>query len=265
MKKIFAAIFAIMLVSGVFLMAMNSRKNSIVKEPNPVEIAPSESSTPADFVSSDTFFVRGESVDWICDGNTPIIEPEGSTFILKSVQVKQGEPVMENPPLSLGYSGELKITVNHSEIYSTLEEAGIDWNDAAFEEESVKKWLNDPRFVLIDLELENVDAANTTAVQYIFSASMFDLMGQDDFAPPNNTNPDYNSLADESVFGRFYFSAHADGEKDYYSFMLEPGQTLPMQLGFFVERKFVEEQELYLKLGTIRNNLCGIALQPVEK
>ena len=54
-------------------------------------------------------------------------------------------------------------------------------------------------------------------------------------------------------------------EKDYYSFMLEPGKSLSVQLGFFVERKFVEEQDLYLKLGAIRNNLCGIALQPMKK
>ena len=115
------------------------------------------------------------------------------------------------------------------------------------------------------LTLENVNAANRTAIQYGFSASMFDLMGQNDFVPPNNTNPDYDSLADESVYGQFYFSDHADSEKDYYSFMLEPGKSLSVQLGFFVERKFVEEQDLYLKLGAIRNNLCGIALQPMKK
>lgn len=265
MKKILAALLAVVLVSGVFVTAVIIRKNAGEENHKALETAPSQSSLTEESTYSDDFFVRGESVDWICDGNTPIVEPQGSTFVLKSIQPKQGEQIELNAPLRLGYSGEFHITVNHCEIFSTLEEAGVDWADVPFQEESVKKRLDDPCFVLVDLTLENVNAANRAAIQYGFSASMFDLMGQNDFVPPNNTNPDYNSLADESVYGQFYFSDHADGEKDYYSFMLEPGKSLSVQLGFFVERKFVEEQDLYLKLGAIRNNLCGIALQPVTE
>lgn len=263
MKKVFAILLATALVSGGLIAAM--RINSIEEKKKLLELETLPPSPTVEPTSSDVFFVLGESVDWICDGNTPIVEPQGSTFVLKSIQPTQGEPIQSDAPLHLGYNGEFHVTVNHCEIFSTLEEAGVDWADVPFQEESVKKRLDDPCFVLVDLTLENVNAANRTAIQYGFSASMFDLMAQNDFVPPNNTNPDYDSLADESVYGQFYFSDHADSEKDYYSFMLEPGKSLSVQLGFFVERKFVEEQDLYLKLGAIRNNLCGIALQPVKK
>lgn len=265
MKKLFEALLAIVLVSGVFITAITIRKNTGEENQKTLETPSSQSSSTEESEFYGDFSVRGESVDWVCDGNTPIVEPQGSTFVLKSIQPKQGEAIESNAPLRLGYSGEFHVTVNHCEIFSTLEEAGVDWADVPFQEESVKKRLDDPCFVPVDLTLENVNAANRAAIQYGFSASMFDLMGQNDFVPPNNTNPDYDSLADESVYGQFYFSDHADSEKDYYSFMLEPGKSLSVQLGFFVERKFVEEQDLYLKLGAIRNNLCGIALQPMKK
>lgn len=257
MKKITFAIIALFLVSGIFLAALWMRKDAVTTVQNP-EMTVSSQAADAKEDS-----VRGADVDWISDGTTPIIEPEGSTFVLKSIQTKQGEAVMQNLPLSLGYNGTLHVTVNHTKIFDSPEAAGVSWDDLTMDADSVSKNFKDPCFVWIDLTLENVDAANISAVQYQFSASMFDLRSKEDFAVPNNTNPDYYSLADSQVSGRFYFSAHADDEKDYYAFMLEPGQTMPVQLGFFAEREFAQGQELYLKLGSIRNNLCGIALNPV--
>lgn len=212
--------------------------------------------------------VRGESVDWLYNGSDPIIEPEGSMFVLKSASREQGETLPDDAPLNLGFNGTFSVTVNHSQIFDSPITAGLDWNQMPVGEEDYTAELNSPAFLFVDITLENVDASQDSSTPYEFSASMFDLKIEKDFLPENNANPDYYSKSDSDVLGQFYFSqsivADDPTAQEYYTFKLEPGNTMNIQLGFFVERTLCTDQKLVLKLGAISDNFLGILLNPIE-
>lgn len=265
MKKALAGILAALLITGAAAAVLIVREKQTDK--SPVFTEPTISNAGASSSTSDNFFVQGADVDWISDESTPIIEPQGSTFVMKSWHREQGETEPAGHPLALGFTGELNITVNHSEIFDSPESAGISWADISCDSDYVNKHMTDPCFLLIELTMENVNAVADGGVpseQYLWNASMFRLIDQDTFTPPNNTNRDYDSAADENVLGGLYFNLHSDSEKGYRNFTLEPGETASIQLGYFVERSYAEKQNLYLKFGYIGEHLLGVALQPAE-
>ena len=212
--------------------------------------------------------VRGDEVGWIYNGHDPILEPEGSKFVLKSAVRKQGEKQADDVPLNLGFNGTFNVTVNSAKIFDSPSDAQLDWNQMPITEEKYTTMLENPAFLLVDITLENVDAAQEGTEPYAFSASMFDVKMKEDFLPENNSNGDYFSKSDSDVFGQYYFSqsivSNDPTAQEYYTFILEPGNTIDIQIGFFAERSFCTDQSLVLKLGAISDNLLGILLNPTE-
>lgn len=282
MKKIVVAIVAIALISIALFLGIHylSGAGDESESTNPgnsmdttsnSEPVTSETEEAPEAESSDNQLgpgVRGESIDWIYNGSDSIIEPEGSMFVLKSASYEQGETIPDNAPLNLGFNGTFNVTVNHSQIFDSPITAGLDWNQMPISEENYTAKLTSPAFLLVDITLENVDASQDSSTPYEFSASMFDLKIEKDFLPENNANPDYYSKSDSDVLGQFYFSqsivADDPTAQDYYTFKLEPGNTMNIQLGFFVERTLCTDQKMVLKLGAISDNFLGILLNPIE-
>ncbi|MDD2992827.1 MAG: hypothetical protein PHG73_04705 [Pygmaiobacter sp.] len=274
MKKALVVLSVIVLATGCFGVWLFARNRAQPVAPiatvAPATPGPGATAAPSavpEGAASALRSVRGAAVDWIFDGETPILEPEGSTFILKSAHFAQEEAPTENAPTNLGYTGTLQVTVHSTKVYNTPGEAAIAWEDIPFPQEKVAETLDSPVFLLVDLTLENVDAAMAGAVPHEFSSDLFTLRDTNDFLPENlrNTMHIPDSVA-ESMDG-YYFSGHPVGSDktatNYRSFTLNQGEAIDMQLGYFVNSAYLSSHQPVLKLGFASENSHGILLNPV--
>lgn len=212
----------------------------------------------------DEIGVRGEEVDWIFNGTDPIIEPQGSIFILRSKTYSQaGLQREEGEPYSEGFDGTMQVTVNRCLVYDSLEDAGFSWQEIRHSREGIENVIADPCFMLLDLTIDRGDAVFAGEDPNEFTSSWFTLAVQDDFAAQNWNNPNYFSEIYNGMYEIYASCQEPHGEGTHYSyFQLAPGQTAQLQLGFFVDRALLE-QPLYLHIGLNNEFHFGIRLDPV--
>lgn len=183
----------------------------------------------------------------------------GQDYTLHSRYYQQGEAREEEAP-SLGWDGDLVLRVNSAQIQSfTPEDSDID------RAESWTKLLgdyafSDPCVLKLDMTLKNESAENKNGVRYQFSTSMFRLSAYEDLIPENwQDGESYYHVGERYGLYEFSFDKHGKND-DYYSFSLEPGETMDFTLQYLIDREYLNQQSPFLAVSLSRQIECGVLL-----
>jgi len=141
--------------------------------------------------------------------------------------------------------GKMELTVNSAKVFDSMSDAGID--KTRLHSEEVKEDGSN-YFVLLDLTIKNIDASG------------LGNDGEDFYIDGVLIERDYIGYQDSlvSYFPIAYFShspsrEDADWKKNYYKYTLSKGESLDCQIGFFVPRELVKNNEVVYCLGANTN------------
>ena len=182
-------------------------------------------------------------------------------YLMHSAVYNQGE-VMEEKTSSFGWNGDMQITINSAQIKDY---------DAVSDEVTFESWdlyldmFEEPKVLLLDVSLENINAQKPSGVKYEFSMQMFSLALESDFYSENYNNAEYfNVFLEEKSAFEAYCSVHGQGD-DYYTFELPEGETLDFQLAFLIDSSLLDtEEQLLLALGTTSRATDAILLDNIS-
>ena len=168
-------------------------------------------------------------------------------------------------------SGEMKIHVNSSDLYDDLNDiSDISDEDKKYIEnnhfftEVDKKMFGELDFMLVDITLENVSAelGKDDMLMNFFQPYPYDVFYGD--------NDGFEYYISESV----YFDKHKPlaelakvNYKSYFSVSntdLEQGKSYQFKLGFYIDEKTAESNNIILNIGTGNHNKYGIELDLKE-
>lgn len=187
----------------------------------------------------------------------------GNEYTLHSRYYQQGEAKVEKAP-SLGWDGDLLLTVKSAQVqeYSAADDDSGDPARSAWA--TYAKLFSDPCVLKLDMTLTNRDAENKNGVRYLFNAGMFRLAAYEDLIPENWKNAEtYVSIGERYSALEAQFDKHSDND-DYWSFTLEPEETLDFTLQFLIDRKYLEQNTPFLAVSFSRQIECGVLLDKIE-
>ncbi len=219
-----------------------------------------ESNTPGETTSLSSA-LSGESAE--ADAVMANFGSIGNEYTLHSRYYQQGEAKVEVAP-NLGWDGDLLLTVKSAQVqeYSAADDDNGDPARAAWA--TYAKLFSDPCVLKLDMTLTNKDAENKNGVRYLFNAGMFRLAAYEDLIPDNWKNAEtYVSIGEQYSALEAQFDKHSDND-DYWSFTLEPEETLDFTLQFLIDRKYLEQNTPFLAVSFGRQIECGVLLDKIE-
>lgn len=202
-------------------------------------------------------------------------------FFVKPTVINQTESItlsIENDEKTSGFfgftagfpwkSGELKLKVNSCEIFDNLNEVeSMSDEDKKYIEsthfftKADKKMFGELDFMLVDITLENVNA--------VFDKDEYMLVN---FFYPMTREAFYKSNVNLEYYLSecLYFDNHQplselakENYKNYFSTKYENlavGESYRFKLGFYIDEKTAESNNIILKIGTSNHNKYGIVL-----
>ncbi len=182
-------------------------------------------------------------------------------YLMHSAVYNQGE-VMEDKTSSFGWNGDMQLIINSAQIKDY---------DAVSDDVTFESWdlyldmFEEPKVLLVDVSLENINAQKPSGVKYEFSMQMFSLALESDFYSENYNDAEYfNVFLEEKSAFEAYCSVHGQGD-DYYTFELPEGETLDFQLAFLIDSSLLDtEEQLLLALGTTSRATDAILLDSIS-
>lgn len=221
---------------------------------NPTESTP-DSVSAFDTMLEGVDYARGSEIDWICNSYTPpILEPQGSPFLLKCSIRKQSDPEPgKETPLTADFDGTMELTVNKCTLYDNVEQSGID-------PEEMSPYGEKDKFLLLDMTIRNIDADSKMPRPDQFSIGMLGLTPIEGFKAENRYNK-----GDFGGYGECYFSNHpVDENESYGTYFLAHGETIEFQLGYAIDSRTYKKYDWALSYQSGGNNL-GIVLDHIEQ
>lgn len=185
----------------------------------------------------------------------------GETYTLHARQYQQGEAQVEDTP-SLGWDGDMTLLVKSASLLPYEENGEYGDNDPRGIWPGYADSFQEPGVLRVEMQLKNLDAHNRTGVQYQFNASMFFLSAYDDLVPQNQENMNYVNITQRYTAMESYFDKNS-GTKDYWSFELQPGETMDFVLEFLIDREYLEQQSPFLAVSLSREIKAGILLDDI--
>lgn len=204
----------------------------------------------------------------------------GNHFFVKPYVVNQDEKIalsVENDERTSGFfgftaslpwnSGEMNIRVNSSELYDDLNDVSdISDEDKKYIENNHfftladEKMFGELDFMLVDITVENINA-NLGKEDMLMN--FFQPYPEDVFYGDSNGYEYYISESE-------YFDKHKPlvelaktNYKNYFSIYdsdLQQGKKYQFKLGFYIDEKTAESNNIILKIGTSNHNKYGIVL-----
>lgn len=268
-KKVLAVVsvvFAVLLAAtaGYVLWSRNEPKalpNSSAGSSQVLSSAPEQTVSSMPPVSPSAFSDSLSSPE--ADALLATFGTVGKDYTLHSRYYRQGEAKIEEAP-SLGWDGDLILRVNSAQIQSFAPE-GSDIDRAESWNEQLKAYsFSSPCVLKLDMTLKNESAENKNGVRYLFYASMFRLAAYEDLIPENWQNSEsYSSVGERFGIYESSFDKHAEGD-DYYSFSLEPGETMDFTLQYLIDREYLNQQSPFLAVSPSRQIECGVLLSDLK-
>lgn len=187
----------------------------------------------------------------------------GEDYTLHSRYYRQGEAKIEKAP-SLGWDGDLILRVNSAEIQNfDPESSDIDLAES-WAKQLEAYLISEPCVLKLDMTLKNENAEYKTGVRYQFSTNMFHLGAYEDLIPENWQNGEaYLPVGERYSVYEFSFDKHSEGD-DYYSFSLEPGETMDFTLQYLIDREYLNQQSPFLAISPSRQIECGVLLSDLK-
>lgn len=185
----------------------------------------------------------------------------GEEYRLHSRYYQQGEARLEDAP-NLGWDGDLLLTVHSARLleYSVQEDGD---RVASVWANSYAAIFSEPKILRLEITLKNENAEHKTGVRYQFNASMFRLAAYEDLIPDNWQDAEnYIPVSDRYTAPESQFSLHSDTD-DYWSFQLEPGESVDFTLSFLIDAAYLEQDEPFLAISPSRQIQYGVALDRI--
>ena len=194
----------------------------------------------------------------ICDEVKSV--PMSASYLMHGRIYAQNE-VKSEITSSFGWDGDMRIQINSAEL--------IDYEKGTYgeAEESWKRLeTSNPRILLLDITLENINAKRKTGVQYEFHYSVFTLAALSDFSETNYMNVEHiPALIEHCATDTPYVSIHGDGDQRLH-FTLKEGEIMNFKMAYCIDAKYLAESDesLVMAMG-IGNKQNDIILLDVEE
>ncbi len=275
-KQIAIAIICVVVLSMVTCIYLLSRNYEVSMPEVSKEIALESKSNSQNTLSqeeiSDISSALENTFSGLPDSNEQLSDPDaekvlatlgtiGDNYTLHARQYQQGEAQEEDTP-SLGWDGDMTLLIRTASVTPYEESGEYGENDPRGIWPLYAENFQDPCVLRLEMSLENIDAHNRTGVQYQFSASMFYLSGYEDLIPQNWQSENYANVTQRYTAMESYFDKNS-GTKDYWSFELQPGETMDFVLEFLVDREYFEQQSPFLAVSLSREIKAGILLDDI--
>lgn len=260
-----AALFCFASISLIYVWVQE-----VPKEENPMQREASgvtyfdiagTQSVPED-IAGDSSNYSGEIAGFNSQKDPTVVYSEAATVVamdevlsIKSINPRNYDAAPSADAALLGWEGTVNFTVTRARLYPSFEDAQI--SDAALGTPRD----GSPKYILLDVTIENVSATNIGDSPSAFSAGFW-LETDIEFAKGNENTGFHRTNTNNTLD---YFSLHGNGETDYYSFMLPEGNTKTAQLGFYVEEAVYHDRTLILNFGDNQKKQFGIALNEIEE
>lgn len=157
------------------------------------------------------------------------------------------------PQASFGFEGTMELTVTDAAIYDSNDDANIS------EEEMITLTSNDEyKLLILDCTFENIDAVPTFMDH--MNIGFLNLSTREAFGL-SSTNEEFYPIDEIAYFSeKPVFELMDDAVSNEFHFMVEVGETLNFQIGYWVPKSLYEEGELVLRIGITPDYKYGIAI-----
>lgn len=174
------------------------------------------------------------------------------------------DEVHEEQVPSLGWNGDLQLTVNEAKLVTYNPDDGNPWHEQ-FSAYSESMLFEEPAVLLLDISLTNIDASQNFGVKYDFHPK-FQLASEMLYSEEFDLDPGLFDPILEFVNNEPYFSAHASGD-DYYTLSLPEGECAEFECAYFVDSTVFNNTVLYLcpTSGSARSAYYGVELDQIER
>ena len=178
----------------------------------------------------------------------------GKTYTLHSRQYKNDEQ-HEEDALSLGFNGDMEVTVNEINLLEYSEddyETMSDWS--SYSEEFEKPYVLEAK-----ITIKNISAEKTTGQRYLFDISVFRVGAYQDLIPENEQDTEnYYSVFETYASYLVYFDPHAD--EGTSKFTLSKGETQDFTIRFLVSEEFLKQKSPFLAFSAGETYRFGIMI-----
>ncbi len=219
------------LAATVAFVTVARNKNDVTNTEN--EIIESEEN---DELTETSVIEKSETADEIISSFGEV----GKTYTLHSRQYKNDEQ-HEEDALSLGFNGDMEVTVNELNLieYSEADDETMsDWS--SYSEEFEKSYVLEAK-----LTLKNVSAEKTSGQRYLFDTAIFRLGAYQDLIPENEQDVEnYYSVFERFASYSVYIDPYAD--EGTSKFTLSKGETQDYTLRFLISEEFLEQKRPFL-------------------
>ena len=178
----------------------------------------------------------------------------GKTYTLHSRQYKNDEQ-HEEDALSLGFNGDMKVTVNEINLLEYSE----DDDETMSEWSSYSEEFEKPYVLEAKITIKNISAEKTTGQRYLFDTSVFRVGAYQDLIPENEQDTEnYYSVFETYASYLVYFDPHAD--EGTSKFTLSKGETQDFTIRFLVSEEFLKQKSPFLAFSAGDTYRFGIMI-----
>lgn len=171
--------------------------------------------------------------------------------------------VHEEQVPSLGWNGDLQLTVTKAELAAYDPNDGMPWHEK-FSAHAEFMQFAEPVVLVLHISLSNIDASQNFGVTYDFHPK-YQLTSEMFFSKEFESDPGRIDPILEFINNEFYFSAHASGD-DYYTLSLPKGESTEFECAYLVDKAVFGKEMLYLSptAGSSRTAYYGVELSEIE-